>query len=395
MLSTLDEDYTFHDFLPAIPGLTLDLYQSSSGAAAFGRIEILTFDRVAGWILIKGESEPVVLMVYHNGRKLTEVTCTTRRQDLAELLGNHEAFGFDIAFDKLSGVTYVEMLRLTMIVHEPSRRFLPVDFANAVEYRDQGRQPRRIANFKPESDLKFSFVIPVYDRVQELRESINSCLNQTYQNFEIIIVGDNPPSDTMAVLDSFRSHPKIRIFTYPDRSGNACRGRNKGITMASGDVIALQDSDDIAFPNRLETASYIFRNAHYGGVHMLYSSVSALTDGSRRIEGIEFGQTIQAQLVPFERLIFDNPVFTCTACIRRDVLLLRGGFRREMTYREDHELWLRLAYHGAIFHVVPDPLALYRIHSGNAELTFLDRDAVWKERMLQLYNEESQFNWNT
>jgi glycosyltransferase involved in cell wall biosynthesis len=249
---------------------------------------------------------------------------------------------------------------------------------------------RSLRPFEKGGHPKFSVVIPVYDRVQALRESILSILNQTYHNFELILVGDNPPVDTLSVIDEFRNNPHVRIYIYPDRSGNACRGRNKGITMASGEIIAFQDSDDIAFPTRLETAAYVFSNMCEGAVQLLYTGVQVLTDGSRSIENIRFCQEINPHLISFEELRETNPIYTSTVCVRRDILLLRGGFRTEMIYREDHELWLRLAHCGSEFYAIPAPMSLYRIHSGNAELLFIDRDSIWKNRMLDLFDKPWQ-----
>lgn len=191
----------------------------------------------------------------------------------------------------------------------------------------------------------------------------------------------------MLVIREFESDTRLKTFIYPNRSGNACRGRNTGILLAKGDIIALQDSDDIAFPNRIADTVYAFTNAADGKLDLVYTSIRALTDGTRAVDGITFGQRLDANFLPMHKLELINPMFTCTVSIRRDTLLLYGAFRQEMTYREDHELWLRLAHRGCIFGIIPIPSSLYRIHSGNAELTFLRHDEEWKRLMLAKYKQ--------
>ena len=96
-----------------------------------------------------------------------------------------------------------------------------------------------------------SVIIPVYDRTDVLREAIASVLAQTFSSFELILVSDGSPKETLSVLDEFRSDPRIRIFCFPDNTGNAVRGRNKGILEARGKYVSFLDSDDIAHPERL------------------------------------------------------------------------------------------------------------------------------------------------
>ena len=88
--------------------------------------------------------------------------------------------------------------------------------------------------------------MPVYNCTWELKESIESILHQTYLNYELIIVTDGSPTETMKIVNSYKNHPKVRIFHYFKQSGNAVRGRNKGIKEAKGEYIAFQDSDDVA-----------------------------------------------------------------------------------------------------------------------------------------------------
>jgi glycosyltransferase involved in cell wall biosynthesis len=231
--------------------------------------------------------------------------------------------------------------------------------------------------------VSFSFIVPVYNRTQKLRESVNSLLGQTYENFEVLLICDGSPEDTLEVVEELAESPKVRVFRYKENSGNACRGRNKGIRMAKGDFICLHDSDDIAHHERLaRTAEAIeIKNAD-----AVYGETRVLLDGSRTIEGIQNGQLLDPPEFDFELLKQVNIPMTCSVSVRRESLLRYGGFREEMRYREDHELWLRLAHNGCNWVRAEGLLCYYRVHGGNAELTLRGDDSHWFAQALYLHD---------
>ena len=86
-------------------------------------------------------------------------------------------------------------------------------------------------------------------------------------------------------------------------------------------------------------------------------------------------------------LLEGNRLSICTVAVKRECLLQSGGFREEMRYREDHELWLRLAHHGCTFYNSPQVFARYRVHADNAELTYLADDEMWFAKALELHRQ--------
>lgn len=226
-----------------------------------------------------------------------------------------------------------------------------------------------------------SFVIPIYDRVDVLRVAVNSALAQTQQVFEVILVTDGSPAQTLAVVEEFRDNPFVRIFKFPTSSGNAVRGRNKGILEARGRYIAFLDSDDVAAPDRLEVCLPILES----GVDVVYGGWRALLDGTRKIEGLVNGQEVYSPDCDLEMLKEICVPCQSTVMVRRDTLLRSGLLKRRMEYREDHELWLRLAYNGATFKSVPHVLTDLRLHAGNNELNFKGHDSHWKSLLEEEY----------
>ncbi|WP_283657365.1 glycosyltransferase [Paenibacillus sp. RC343] len=226
---------------------------------------------------------------------------------------------------------------------------------------------------------RISVVIPVYDRTDVLRQSIDSILNQTYQNFELIIVCDGSPDETLKIVDEYKDHEKVRIFKYYNNSGNAVRGRNKAIREARGEFLAFQDSDDIAEPNRLEISlNYI--NEFKADV--VYGGWRALVDGSRMIN-IKNGQEVLSPDCGYDELLKMCVPCQSTVMLRLDAVRAVGGLKTNMRYREDHELWLRMAYKGYKFKSIPLMLTNLRLHGNNLELSFKDDDNHWFDLMLE------------
>jgi len=234
-----------------------------------------------------------------------------------------------------------------------------------------------------------SVVVPVYDRTWELRESIESILKQTYQNFEIIMVTDGSPKVTFDTVESYRNNPRVKIFHYYNNTGNAVRGRNKGIKEASGEFVAFQDSDDVAEPDRLEKAIKCLREHN---ADVVYGGWRAMLDGTRQVPGIVDGQEMMSPDFDFEELLKGNPICQSTSMIRKSALWDVGGLKRTMQYFEDYELWLRLLYFGYKFKALPETLTNLRLHRGNNELNFEKDSEKWYQSMLREYKNKTNLS---
>jgi FkbM family methyltransferase len=232
-----------------------------------------------------------------------------------------------------------------------------------------------------------SVVIPVYDRTWQLEESIDSMLKQTYRNFEIILVTDGSPKETLETIEKYKENPKIKVFHYYDKSGNAVRGRNKGIKEARGEYVAFQDSDDIADEDRLS------RSVQYIETYktdVVYGNWQAIMDGSRKLDvDLKNGQIVKAQDFSSEQILAGNPICQSTVLARRTALLDVGGFKRKMRYCEDYELWLRAFHFGYKFKAIPGVLTKLRLHQGNLEIDFKKEETEWLELAKKEYRQRT------
>ena len=225
-----------------------------------------------------------------------------------------------------------------------------------------------------------SFVIPIYDRTDVLRAAISSALNQTMRDLEVILVTDGSPPETLSVVNEFIDNARVRIFHFPISSGNAVRARNKGILEARGKYVAFLDSDDFAMPDRLERSLEVLES---GKADVVYGAWRAVLDGTRDIDGISNGQIVFSPDCDLEMLRAGCVPCQSTVIVRREVFFQAGFLKPVMEYREDHELWLRLAATGAKFRSIPHVLADLRLHAGNNELKFKDTDSRWRSLALE------------
>lgn len=229
-----------------------------------------------------------------------------------------------------------------------------------------------------------SVIIPIYDRTSELKEAIESILNQSYQNLELILVTDGSPQDTIDVVNEYLDDERVKVFYHPTSSGNAVRGRNKGLIEASGEYIAFLDSDDIALSNRIELCvNYLNENSDYAGV---YGTWIPMLDGSREVNGVSHGQPVYSPDGGLREHIENCIPCQSTVMVRASAIRAVGGVNRKMKYREDHELWARLNANNFLLKSLQEPLVKLRLHQGNNELSFTEHDSHWNKVLLEQYN---------
>jgi glycosyltransferase involved in cell wall biosynthesis len=230
-----------------------------------------------------------------------------------------------------------------------------------------------------------SVIIPIYDRTDLLRMAIDSVLTQEYKSFELILVCDGSPKETIEIVKSYTDHPQVKAFFLVGNSGNAVRPRNFGIANSKGKYIAFLDSDDLCTKERFSISSAILEKED---VDVVYGSWIAIMDGSRKVDGLVNGQLVNSIQANFENLWEFSIPCQSTVTVRRDLFDLCGLIKPEMRYREDHELWVRFAYFGAKFRNVNHPFTHLRLHSGNNEINFENKSEFWLACLRKIYMEK-------
>lgn len=226
----------------------------------------------------------------------------------------------------------------------------------------------------------FSVVIPVYNREKYIGKAIESVLEQTCGDHEIIVVDDGSTDHTAKIAQSYG--PKVR-YIYQNNQGPS-EARNTGIQAARGEFIAFLDSDDRFLPHKLQ------KNKEYLDSHpecdFLYSWYYDARVGRKMklIRNIrQFKELDKFRLHLYKRTFM---IRTSTAVIRRSCFETTGLFNPEFRYSQDWDMWLRLAsrYPG---HCQKEPLAIYRRHSR--------RPLPWRQRHQQIRRTALKlYHWN-
>ena len=201
-----------------------------------------------------------------------------------------------------------------------------------------------------DSRSEVSVILPTYDRADLVSDSIRSVLDQTFEDFELIVVDDASNDDTTGVVQGF-ADDRIRYIKHEQNKG-APAARNTGIEAAVGDIIAFQDSDDQWHPRKLEKQMEAFE-AVSSDVGVVYTGMNRGREHSEvylPYTGVEKAEgDIQCSLQQ------QNFIPTQVAAVRKDCFDAVGPFDENMTPLEDWELWIRISRQFQ-FRLVDEPL---------------------------------------
>jgi glycosyltransferase involved in cell wall biosynthesis len=208
-----------------------------------------------------------------------------------------------------------------------------------------------------------SVVLAVYNGSRYIREAIESILNQTFEDFELLVIDDGSVDDSVQIVSSY-ADPRI-VITKLEHVG-LVSGLNVGLGIAKGDFIARMDADDRARPSRL-AVQHEFLLSH-PEVAIVCSDIATID-----ADGKTTGQQIQRW--PDNNLLRDGllyrrtikPLIHPTVMMRSEVIRTLGGYRAFDTC-EDHDLWLR-AIDRYQFHRINHVLLDYRIYGGGVSRT--------------------------
>jgi teichuronic acid biosynthesis glycosyltransferase TuaG len=195
----------------------------------------------------------------------------------------------------------------------------------------------------------FSIVIPTFNRAHVIDRAIRSVLDQTFQDFELIVVDDGSSDATEQVVTSFSAR---RIHYVPKKaSGGPAGPRNEGIRRAQGEWIAFLDSDDYWFPEKLDVIAEVIHHQQVDFVSH-YQAVVSMAGATIGV----MGPRLDAKLTYGGLLCTENTLATSSVAVRRAFLEKHDlFFSEEYQYRaiEDFDLWLRILRSGANSVVVP------------------------------------------
>ena len=205
-----------------------------------------------------------------------------------------------------------------------------------------------------------SIILPTFNRLKYLREAVESVFQQTFQDWELLVVDDGSGAQTQAYLATLERLPRIKSIRLA-HTGNPPAVRNAALRVATGEYIAFLDSDDVWLPNKLETQiaslrSRTSRKWSYAGFVMVDGARNPLT-GARAVGCPAIDGWVLDRLLKMEAIITQSSVVA-----RRELIDKVGGYDEELPICGDYELWLRLALESEV-DCIDEPLVIVRRHN--------------------------------
>lgn len=201
-----------------------------------------------------------------------------------------------------------------------------------------------------------SIITPTYNSAKYIAETFQSVQNQTYQNWEWIIIDDGSSDDTEIVVNSLKvKDNRIQFHKLTQNSGPAI-ARNTGIEKAKGNFMTFLDADDIWFPNFIENSINTIKES---GVSFVFSSYR------RSNESLEFvfSDFIVPQKVTYTDILKSNSISCLTAFL--NIEKLGKKFMPIIRKRQDMGLWLKYLKEIPYAYGIEEPQAIYRIRENS------------------------------
>lgn len=190
-----------------------------------------------------------------------------------------------------------------------------------------------------------SVIIPVYNREKMICEAVESVLQQTYSNWELIIADDGSTDNTMSVLGAYKKHPQISVLSLKH---SGCPGlvRNNAVESAAGRWLAFLDSDDLWMKEKLEREIKLLN--HSSSCRFVHSLERWERNG-KVVSQVHRKHKKEGDL--FETSLGKCEIGPSTVVMERTLFMHYGGFRNDLEICEDYEFWLRITAENPIAYV--------------------------------------------
>lgn len=235
-----------------------------------------------------------------------------------------------------------------------------------------------------------SVIIPTFNRREFLKETLFAIFNQTYQNFELIVISDKSSDETAFMISAINDN-RIRFYQLEVKSNGPGFVRNYGIKKSKGSLIAFCDDDDLWMPEKLEKQVAVMQSKKE--IAIVATNVNYFGATAKQFLFLAHIKAFLNRLNFIPRkyvLAFYNCLVISSSMVRKSVLN-ENCFNETGEYQghEDLDLWLRICKSGKAY-VIPEYLTSYRVHSSQLS-TKLNKD--YKKQSLKILKERwSDFN---
>lgn len=209
--------------------------------------------------------------------------------------------------------------------------------------------------------MDVSVVIPVFNRAKMIHNALNSLVNQTFKQFEVVIVDDGSTDNLDEVIDSYHEQLQIKKITL-EHSGNIAFLRNQGVHVAQGEFIAVLDSDDWCRRDRIEKQRWYLMNNDIDVVASWVELIDEyITDNTRRLDALYNSRRTREELMD----VFLNEgccICNSSVMLKRSALEKVGGYDERMIICEDFNLWIKFLLQDFKISIIEEKLTIRKLH---------------------------------
>lgn len=218
-----------------------------------------------------------------------------------------------------------------------------------------------------------SIIMPARNEAQYIAGAINSVLEQTYRNWELVVINDGSTDETALIVGCF-DDPRIHMISQEPRGfGEAL---NTGLRLARGDILARLDADDQTLPSHIEVQVQ-FLEAHPEVALVGTLAFYERPDGSRFVPARPAADT------QIRRYLYrDNPFIHSSVAFRREVIATVGYYNPRYTSDADYDLWVRVAAQFPVA-IIQEPLIVYRLRDQSLSRKRKRSDAIRERAKIQ------------
>ena len=218
---------------------------------------------------------------------------------------------------------------------------------------------------------KVSVIIPMHNSSKYILECINSVINQTYKNLEIILIDDKSTDDTLKKVSSIKDK-RIKLIKFKKNEG-AAKARNKGIEEATGDYLCFLDSDDYWVKDKIRKQVEFIKDKAF-----IYSKYLYLRNGKTHVANVPKSLT-------YNQLLRNSAIFTSTVMLNMKYLDKEDIYMPDIKMGQDYGSWYKILKRVGKAYGLQEVLSIYRV--GNKSLSSNKIKAV--KRTWNLYKMEN------
>lgn len=194
-----------------------------------------------------------------------------------------------------------------------------------------------------------SIIMPAYNAERFIKESVESVINQSYKNWELLVINDSSKDSTKSIVESYMEKDSRIKLLNQDVNKGVVEARNRGIRESEGKYIAFLDSDDLWSANKLQIQiEYMLSNK----VYMTYTEYSYIDEAGNYIKNIPVPKTLNYKLA-----LRGNQIGCLTVILDKEKI---GYFQMPNLKHEDYATWLNILKLGIIAEGIQQNLAKYR-----------------------------------